>query len=105
MLATETDERDDPMPVFNKVKLGKRLRAARYLAGYDKAQELADALSRELGDEYSKDAIYRVERGETMPSVELMFGILIVCEPPGGVGFLEVAVQADQKDAFGHLVG
>jgi hypothetical protein len=85
------------------------LRAARVLAGFDNAEEVARRVG-EMGFEVSRQRLYTYERGEFIPPLDLGLVLATVLDPPGGLEFFRPAFRADlweklQALARGHEVG
>ena len=66
---------------FDKELFGSRLRRARIKAGYETAEEFAQALSSELGYAVSRQTLYNIESGKQEPKVGLYFAMVRLLEP------------------------
>jgi DNA-binding XRE family transcriptional regulator len=76
-----------PNSVLDPVILGRRVRAARYMAGFESVADLVGALERDAGLEVSARTIYAIEKGKWLPTAELLIGLLLVLQPEGGMTF------------------
>jgi DNA-binding XRE family transcriptional regulator len=79
--------------------LGRRLRAARIVAGCDR---VADAVAevKELGVGLSERTLYAIERGEQLPSIEQYAGLVLVYGAHGGIPDLVPAFRPDVVEAM-----
>ena len=82
---TEDDDRERdlaPLNIFDCVVFGRRLRAARVLAGYDRVGQLTHVLRSQYGIDVSDRTIYAIERGEQMPHIDLYLGVSAALHVP-----------------------
>lgn len=75
--------------------MGRLLRGARIIAGFDSVAEAAKAIREVTGVKVSDRALYQFERGEAMPTYEQMLAITIVYNPPGGTTFMDRAYKPE----------
>jgi transcriptional regulator with XRE-family HTH domain len=78
-------------------ELGRRLRAARTIAGYDRMTDFASAIGGTTGVSISARTLYAIERGEQMPSFEQMLCILATLPPTEQLLAFDSAVKADVR--------
>lgn len=67
--------KEDCRSYLDKKQLGRLMRSARIKAGYDSAQELVNALEEKTGFVTSNEIIYKIERGERAPQLDLWAAI------------------------------
>lgn len=94
----ETDEdgleRDlAPQNIFDRVVFGRRLRAARVLAGYDRVSQLTQVLRSRYGIDVSDRTIYAIERGEQTPHIDFYLGVQAALALP--MDYFQPAVRHD----------
>lgn len=82
--------------------LGRRISAARALAGYTTMADLGAALRRE-GVKVADRTLYALERGEQPITWELVIALVVVLEPPGGERFFWPAVSEKHVRRFQDL--
>lgn len=58
--------------------LGRRMKAGRILAGFDRMTDFASAIEDTLGVSISARSLYAIERGEQMPSLEQITCVIAV---------------------------
>lgn len=80
---------DEIRPLIDLKEFGKRLKAARILAGHETVKTGAAHLRERTGITISDRTVYSLERGEHMPTVEQYFAILIAYAPPGFLSYWE----------------
>jgi transcriptional regulator with XRE-family HTH domain len=76
--AVETDLA--PHNIVDKVAFGRRLRAQRVLMGFDRVGQLTDVLRSRYGVDVSDRTIYAIERGEQMPHIDFLLGVMAALE-------------------------
>ena len=79
------------------VELGRRLRAARTVAGYDRMTDFATAIGETTGSSISARTLYAIERGEQMPSFEQMVSILVTLPEAEQQLFFQSAIREDLR--------
>jgi len=98
----ETDddrERDlAPQNILDCVVYGRRLRAARVLAGYDRVGQLTHVLRSRFGIDVSDRTIYAIERGEQMPHAD--FAIAVVAALQTDLHYFAPAIRHDVWQAL-----
>lgn len=74
--------------------VGRRLRGARITAGFDRVQDAVEAVQ-QLGVVCSSRTLYAIERGEQLPALDVLAGLLMTYNPPAQLGFFFPAFRAD----------
>lgn len=82
-------------PIIDLIELGKRVKAARVLAGYETVKAGAECLRDTLGAQISDRALYSIERGVAMPSIEQVVAIIYGFKPPGYAAFFVPCLRQD----------
>lgn len=102
--AEETDLNGSlqPQNVVDVVVFGRRLRALRIIAGYDRAADLTATLRSRYGVEVSDRTLYAIERGEQMPTVDLY--VAVICELDAPDDYFYEAVRSDVADRMRRRV-
>lgn len=94
----ETGDFLAPQNVVDKVVLGRRLRALRVLAGFDRVTDLVTILRAQYGVDVSDRTVYAIERGEQMPHLDFIVAVLAACnEMPQ---YLGAAVRGDVHQKY-----
>lgn len=95
VVETEDDRERDLAPhnLFDCVVFGRRLRAARVLAGFDRVSQLTQVLRSRYGIDVSDRTIYAIERGEQMPHIDFYLGVQAALEIP--MDYFQPAVRHD----------
>ena len=96
--AMEDQKYDDgPRPggLVDPVIFGRRLRAARIMAGFDRVVDLVDALDRKTGVRVSERTAYAIERGEQLPSVDFLMAVILTLHIQGGIEYFLPAMNAE----------
>lgn len=65
-------------PFYDQQLFGTLLRHYRTKAGYKRPEDFAEAITKVMGYEVSKETIYRIEKGTSEPKMSLYFAIDIV---------------------------
>jgi DNA-binding XRE family transcriptional regulator len=88
---------DGPRPsgLMDPVIYGRRLRAARIMAGYDRVVDLVEALDRKTGVHVSERTAYAIERGEQLPSIDFFMAVIITLNIQGGIEYFLPAMTAE----------
>lgn len=86
--------------LVDPLALGRRIRGARTLAGYESTAAATAAVADRLGIHVSDRTLYSVERGEQEATWELLVALVLVLEPPGGMRFFWPAIDAEHVSAF-----
>lgn len=76
-------------PLVNKREYGRRVRAARILAGFDSVKDAVDAIQTRTGLKVTARQLYAIERGEAPLLLDWYFAVSMAFEPPGGLRFWE----------------
>jgi transcriptional regulator with XRE-family HTH domain len=76
-------------------ELGRRLRAARTIAGFDRMTDFATAIAETTGVSISARSLYAMERGEQMPSFEQMICILAALPASEQLLAFDLAIKPD----------
>lgn len=56
-------------PIFDRHTYGRLARAARIIAGHDRVEDAAVAITERTGLDLSSRTLYAIERGEQEPSI------------------------------------
>lgn len=113
-MATETDNTEavgetdldnleldlSPHNIVDTVAFGRRLRAQRVLQGFDRVGQLTHVLRSRYGIDVSDRTIYAIERGEQMPHLDFVLGVVAALECP-----LHYFAPAIRHDVWQVLVG
>lgn len=83
--------------------MGRLLRGARIIAGFDNVAEAARTIRETTGVHVTDRTLYAVERGEQMASYELVLAIALVYRPPGGTTFLDRAYKPEILEVINKL--
>lgn len=97
----EADEVDDelaPQSVVDLRTLGRRLRALRVLQGFDRASDFTTIMRSRYGVEITDRTLYAIERGEQMPHLDFMLGMIAILHPP--VRYFGPAIRDDVMEAM-----
>ena len=87
-----------PHAVLDLKQFGRRLRAARILAGYDRASDFVAVLRSQYGLDISDRTLYAIERGEQMPGLD--FGMSVFALLQAELGFFKPAIRDDVYQSF-----
>ena len=82
--------------MFDRVQLGRRLRAARVLAGYRRMDAVQRELEARFGHVYSLRGLYAMERGAQEPHMQLLFRLMMIYDPPNGLEFWGDAIRDEE---------
>lgn len=82
-----------PTQVIDYEALGRLLRAMRTIAGYDRAEDAAQALTDRGGSAITGRMVTALERGDNQLSLAMAVLMVNVFQPPGGFRFLEPALD------------
>jgi len=88
----------DAALVIDRERFGKRLKSARYDAGFDRMVELANKIEDEFGIPIPASTLYTYEAGRTFPPFETLLLILAVLQPLDGLAYFAVAVRPDIRE-------
>lgn len=75
--------------------LGRMLRAARTIAGFERVADAAHAITEQTGVHFSDRTLYALERGEQSMSLEQFFAVLMTYPTPNGPFFYFKAYRPD----------
>lgn len=89
--------------LLDPAALGRAVRAARVLAGHENIASVTARMRDELGVSVSDRTLYAIERGEQLPSWELVIALILVLEPPGGARFFWSAIRQEHVRRFMEL--
>lgn len=89
-----------PHNIVDRVVFGRRLRAQRVLMGFDRVGQLTDILRARYGIDVSDRTIYAIERGEQMPHVDFVLGVVAALDCP-----LHYFAPAIRHDVWQALLG
>lgn len=82
-------------PLIDLIELGKRVKAARVLAGHETVKAGAEFLRSSLGVQMSDRTLYSIERGTAMPNLEQVVAIIFGFRPPGYSAFFVPCLRED----------
>jgi len=82
-------------PLIDAEVVGRRLRGARIVAGYDRVADACKAVTLTTGVSLSERTLYAIERGEQLPTLEQLTAIVMALDPPGGWAYLMPAYRQD----------
>lgn len=85
-------------PVIDRDQMGRLIRAARTIAGFDRVEDAANAISERTGHRMSTRTLYALERGEQNLSLEHLIQIVMTFRPPGNVVFFNGAYRDDVRE-------
>jgi hypothetical protein len=85
-----------PHNIVDTVMFGRRLRAQRVLQGFDRVGQLTHILRSRYGIDVSDRTIYAIERGEQMPHLDFVLGVVVALECP--VHYFAPAMRHDVWD-------
>jgi hypothetical protein len=91
------------MVVFEPKELGKRLRGARTVAGFESMREVNKQLDRVFGVTYSERGLLAIERGEQMPTFDQFLTLILLYDPPGGIEFFFGSIRPEFSDDFKRI--
>lgn len=87
-----------PHNVVDKVAFGRRLRAQRILAGFDRVTDFVALLRSQYGVDISDRSVYAIERGEQMPHLDLVVASVALLKSP--VDYFAPAIRPDVIEAL-----
>lgn len=82
-------------PLIDPALLGRRLRGARIIAGYDRVADACRAVKQDSDVAISERTLYAIERGEQLPSFEQIAALMMTYDPPGAWSYVHPAMRAD----------
>lgn len=88
---------DERGPLVDRERMGRLLRAARIVAGYDRVEDAAHAMTESTGLTISSRTLYALERGEQSVSLDHLIAAAMTFRPPTGIAFFREAVRDDVK--------
>lgn len=89
-------QNDQPLsPLVDRVQMGRLIRAARTIAGFDRVEDAARAVVDRTGISMSARTLYALERGEQALTLEHMLAIVMTFTPPGNVVFFNGGYRDD----------
>jgi transcriptional regulator with XRE-family HTH domain len=71
-----------PQSVLDLATFGRRLRALRVLAGYDRASDFTAVLRSRYGVDVHDRTLYAIERGEQSPTMAFVLACVGALRPP-----------------------
>ena len=84
-----------PNTVIDLQQFGRRLRALRIMAGYDRASDFVTVLRSRYGIDCHDRTVYAIERGEQMPGLDFTMACFAILTPDPG--FFAPALRPDIK--------
>jgi hypothetical protein len=102
MADDDAHENAHPLPggVIDPVRLGRLIRSARVLAGFDGAVPFGAEVERHTGVPMTKPIVYAIETGERDVTVREVFAILYVLRHPRGLDYLLDAADPDVAETL-----
>lgn len=95
----ENQELDlSPQNIVDTVAFGRRLRAQRVLMGFDRVQQLTHIMRSNYGIDVSDRTIYAIERGEQMPHLDFVLGVVAALHTP--LHYFKPAIRHDIWEAL-----
>lgn len=85
----------DTEPIFDRATFGRLLRAARIIAGYDRVEDAAHAITEQTGVAMSARTLYALERGEQEPTASHFLALVISLRPPSGESYWSSSLRSD----------
>lgn len=85
-------------PLVDAEMLGRLLRAARIVAGFDRVEDAAQAVADTSGFHLTSRTLYALERGEQKATLEQLIAAVVAYRPPTGGGFFLQAVREDLRE-------
>lgn len=82
-------------PIVDPIVLGRRLRGARIVAGFDRVTDACKNVALTSGVTISERTLYAVERGQQLPSLDQFFALLMTYDPEGATMYAVPALRAD----------
>lgn len=89
-----------PQNIVDLVVFGRRLRAQRIIQGYDRVGQLTHVLRSRYGIDVSDRTVYAIERGEQMPHLDFVLGVVAALDCP-----LHYFAPAMRHDVWQALIG
>lgn len=90
--------------LINLDEFGRRLRAARILAGHDTVAAAAQAIS-DSGVPITERTLGAMERGEQMPNLEQFVALELALHPPGGGSYWAKVLPEHLRDMWQQVHG
>lgn len=90
-------------PLFDRHTFGRLLRAARIIAGHDRVEDAARAVTERTGVAMSARTLYALERGEQEPSATQYAAVTLTFAPPGGDVFWASAFSDEVRTFLGGM--
>lgn len=98
--ATDKHQERGLMVVFEPKELGKRLRGARTVAGFESMKVVNKELEHRFGITYSERGLLAIERGDQMPTFDQFLTLILLYDPPGGIQFFFGSIRPEYADDF-----
>lgn len=92
-------------PLIDAEIVGRRLRGARIVAGYDRVKDACKAVFSTAGISLSERTLYAIERGEQLPNWEQIIALVMTYDPPGGMRYIEAALRPSAAEWFSSKRG
>lgn len=89
-----------PGGLMDPAIFGRRLRAARIMAGYDRVVDLVEALDRKTGVHVSERTAYAIERGEQLPSIDFLVAVILTLNIKGGIEYFLPAMSSEREAEY-----
>lgn len=92
---SKSNQAEPPAPLVDRVQMGRLIRAARTIAGFDRVEDAAQSITEKTGYRMSARTLYGLERGEQSLTLEHMLAIVMTFEPPGSIVFFNGGYRSD----------
>lgn len=93
------------MVIFDPKELGKRLRGARTVAGFESIDTVNVELEKRFSITYSGRGLLAIERGEQMPTLDQFLTLILLYDPPGGIEFFYGSIRPEYLAEFMRIFG
>lgn len=97
-MSEELEQDLSPHNVIDRVVFGRRLRARRIIEGFDRVGQLTYVLRSKYGVDVSDRTIYAIERGEQMPHLDFVLGVVAALKCP--INYFQPAIRHDVWEAL-----
>lgn len=95
-----TNDDYENTPLVDRERMGRLIRAARIVGGFDRVEDAAAEITRKTGYKMTSRTLYAIERGEQALTLEQMLALAMTFEPPGGVTFFNGGFRSDVQEMF-----
>lgn len=98
-MSSQTNNSNGP-PLIDADKLGRLMRAARIVAGFDRMEDAIVEIENLTGVHITARTLYALERGEQKATLEQMFALMVTYRPPSVRTFFLQAMREDVRAAL-----